>query len=181
MPLRNGDHGYGLVTKSLHWLTVLALAAQFTVGYLMEVDDSGRGRGRGRGRGGESGRGRGRGGEEEDLLESIDGLVAVHVTLGVVILVLAVARVAWRRTGLPPWAETLRAGERTLAHWTERALLLLLFVIPPTGALVLLVDDDWLPLHVASHIALFVALTAHLGLVLKHQLLDRDRLIGRML
>lgn len=40
MHLRNGEHGYGEVTKALHWLTVLAISAQFTVGYLMEPDDA---------------------------------------------------------------------------------------------------------------------------------------------
>jgi cytochrome b561 len=39
MFLRNGEHGYGLVTKLLHWLTVLAIAGQFLVGLTMETDD----------------------------------------------------------------------------------------------------------------------------------------------
>ena len=39
MQLRNGDHGYGVVTKSLHWLTVLVIAAQFVVGLTMSGDD----------------------------------------------------------------------------------------------------------------------------------------------
>ena len=39
MRLRNGEHGYGLVTKVLHWLTVAAIAAQFAVGWTMEADD----------------------------------------------------------------------------------------------------------------------------------------------
>jgi cytochrome b561 len=38
--LRNGAHGYGVVTKSLHWLTVLAVLGQFAVGYRMDVDDA---------------------------------------------------------------------------------------------------------------------------------------------
>lgn len=38
MPLRNGEHGYGLVTKALHWSTVLAVAGQFAVGYRMDAD-----------------------------------------------------------------------------------------------------------------------------------------------
>jgi cytochrome b561 len=184
MPLRSGDHGYGALAKTLHWMTVVALIAQFTIGYRLDVDDSGRGRGRGRGRGGESGRGRGRGGEDDGgYLSDPDALLTVHVLLGVLILTLAVARVVVRRLdGLPPWAETLSHRERTLAHWTEKALLVLLFVVPASGiALVASGDDDVLPLHVGAHIAFFVALSAHLGLVLKHQLVDRDRLLGRML
>jgi hypothetical protein len=82
-PLRNTESGYGSVTKWLHWSTVVALAAQFVVGYLLD-DERGRGRGRGRGGDGDdgddgdssgpgsghelvldSGRGRGRGGDDE--------------------------------------------------------------------------------------------------------------------
>ena len=176
MRLRNGPHGYGAVTKVLHWATVVALVAQFALGYLMEASDSGRGRGRGRGEG--PGRGRGRGGEDD---YSLEGALGVHVALGVLILSLAGLRVAWRRTGLPPWAETLSAGERRLAHWTERTLLLLLFAIPTTGlVLVLGGDDDMLGWHVATHIGFFLALAAHVGLVLKHQVINRDRLLSRM-
>ncbi len=35
--MRNGEHGYGAVTKLLHWLTVAALATQLTVGLTMEA------------------------------------------------------------------------------------------------------------------------------------------------
>ena len=38
MPLRNGDHGYGLVTKAFHWGTLALMAAQFTIGYGMDAD-----------------------------------------------------------------------------------------------------------------------------------------------
>jgi cytochrome b561 len=173
--LRNHGSGYGTVSKALHWLTVVALLAQFTVGYLMGSDDSGRGRGRGRG--GESGRGRGRGGDDLD-----EGLLWVHVALGVTILLLAVLRVLWRRAvDLPPWAETLSETERRLAHWTERVLYLTLFVIPLSGLAMVLLDADLLWLHVTGHVMFFAALAAHVGLVLKHQVLDRDRLLQRML
>ena len=103
--------------------------------------------------------------------------------LGSIILTLAVVRLIWRfTTPLPPWADTLSEGERTLAHWTERALYVLMFAIPLTGLWLVIVDDDdarW-P-HVLSHIAFFVVFVLHVGLVLKHQLLDRDRLLRRML
>ena len=108
--------------------------------------------------------------------------MTLHVALGLTILALAIARVLWRRhAGLPPWAATLSSSERFLAHWTEHALMLLLFLIPLTGLWLVLVSDDALSLHVASHIAFYVALATHVGLVLKHQLINRDGLLKRML
>ncbi len=158
---------YRPLSKVLHWTTVAALAAQFVVGYTMEAD--GRGRGRGRGRSGESGRGRGRGGEYD-----LDGWLGVHVGLGVAIIVLAVVRLLWRRhAGLPPWAPQLTAWQRTLAHWTERALYALLFVIPASGLWLVLVSDDAVFVHVAAHVVFFVVLAAHVCLVLTRRLLPR--------
>lgn len=175
VPLRNGAHGYGTVTKSLHWATVLAVAAQFVVGYTMEADEGGRGRGRGRGRGEGSGHGRGRGGDDD--LGVFDGsfeLVDLHVVLGVSILVLVAVRVFWRRaTPLPPWDERLTPANQRVVHATEVALLGLLVVVPLTGLALVLGDDDLLPLHVAAHVAFFVALAAHLSMVLGKRLLPR--------
>ena len=147
-----------------------------SVGYLLDV--GGRGRGRGRGEG--SGQGRGRGGDLDVFGD--DRLLTVHVVLGITILTLAAVRLYWRRrAGMPPWAETLSPAERTLAHWTERALYLLLFVVPVTGLWLILVSDDAVPVHIASHIAIFVVIAAHLGLVLKRELINRDRLLRRMI
>lgn len=175
---RTDAPGYALRTKVLHWLTVAAIATQFVIGYSMDV--GGRGRGRGRGRGGESGRGRGRGGDLDVFGD--DALLTAHVLLGVTILVLAAVRL-WsrRRTPLPPWVPGLSPFERTLATWTERALYTMLFVVPLTGLWLVLVSDDAVALHVAAHVAFFVALAAHLGLVFKHQLIDRDQLVRRMI
>ena len=177
-PAQRRQPAYGLATRILHWLTVAALAVQFTIGYTL--DAGGSGRGRGRGRGGESGRGRGRGGDLDVFGEN--RLLTAHVVVGVTILLLAAVRLFWRnRSSLPPWAEGLSPTERTIAHWTERSLYLLLFVIPLTGLWLVLISDDALTLHVTSHIAFFVALAAHIGLVLKHQLINRDGLLRRML
>jgi cytochrome b561 len=178
-------HAYGRATRALHWSTVIALAGQFTIGYLLDVE-GGRGRGRGRGRGSEGGseggggRGRGRGGDDLDVFA--DGLLTAHVALGATIMALGLVRLWWRRrTTLPPWAAGLSAFERRLAHWTERALYALLLVIPATGLWLVLVSDDAVGVHVAAHVAFFVAVASHVGLVLKHQLLDRDGLLRRML
>lgn len=178
-PVPARERGYGPVTKGLHWLTVAAIVTQLIIGYSLDV--GGRGRGRGRGRGGESGRGRGRGGDDLDVFGD-NRLLTAHVILGVTILVLASVRLYWRQhTTLPPWAPGLSPAERTLAHWTERALYVLLFAMPLSGLWLVLVSDDAVTIHVTSHIAFFVVIAAHVGLVLKHQLIDRDGLLRRMI
>jgi cytochrome b561 len=151
MPLRNRPEGYGVVTRVLHWSTVAALVVQVVVGYAMDWDD-------------DSGPGLGD-----------DALVTVHLLLGVTIILLGLARWAWRRIdSLPAWAESLSDRDRRFAHRTERVLLALLVVVPATGiVLVLSGDDDLVPLHVAGHVALYVAVAAHLGLVLRRRLVPR--------
>ena len=184
MRMRNQSEGYGLVTKLLHWATVAALAAQFAVGYALTGAD--------------------------DLIEPLaerwlggeDNLLLVHVALGVGVLALAALRLLWRAgTPLPEWAEGLSPTERRVAHVVERLLYATLVLIPLTGlALVLASGEDWdlgnrewvapfeladddvlLGAHIATHLAFFAALAVHVGLVLKHQLVDRDGLLGRML
>ncbi len=122
-------------------------------------------------------------------------LLPVHVGLGLSIVGLAAVRLVWRLTaGLPPWAETLSAVERTIESTVEKVLYALLFLIPASGlGLVLLsgedwdlgggrewqaplevVDDDvWLGLHIATHVAFFLTLAVHLTLVAKNRLLRR--------
>ncbi|MFF5933452.1 cytochrome b [Streptomyces sp. NPDC012508] len=177
--LRNGPWGYGLVTKVLHWSTAAAMAAQFTIGYLLADVSSGHGRGRGQGSG--SGHGRGRGGEYDAFGD--DPLFTAHVLLGLTVLALGLLRLGWRiATPLPPWAPTLSPFERSLAHWTEYALLALTLVVPASGLWLLASgDDDLLGVHITAHVLFFAALALHVGLVARHQLFVRDRLLGRML
>lgn len=179
-----GGARYGVVARVLHWTMVVAIAVQFVVGYAMDrfevlewvVD-------------------RWLGGED-------DRLMVVHAGLGVTILVLATVRATWRRiVGLPPWAEGLSALERRLASRVEKVLYWLMFLIPLTGLALLLVSgEDWdlgrreweapiewadddvlLGVHITTHLAFFAAFATHVGLVLKHQFVDRDGLLRRML
>jgi cytochrome b561 len=194
--------GYPLASKVLHWLTVLVLAAQLVVGYTLDVED-----GRDRAEDALDARADGAASEaEEERLEELadaahdrardqdlgatldrvtsgdEPVLTTHVVLGLALLLLALVRLVRRRVvPLPPWAETLSEGERRLAHRTEQVLYLTLVVMPLSGLAVLLGDDDLLAVHVASHVTFFVAIALHVGLVLKHQLVDRDRLLRRML
>jgi cytochrome b561 len=54
-------------------------------------------------------------------------------------------------------------------------------VIPGTGLLLVAGEDDRLPLHVAAHVAFFVVVALHVGLVLEHTVIQRDRHQARML
>jgi cytochrome b561 len=188
MPLRNGEHGYGAVTKVLHWLTVVVVAAQLVVGYTMDTEDHA---------------GRERFDRAEDACEAREDTDAaeaeeerceeaverdedafrnaddgrpsdLHVVLGVTLLALGVVRVLWRATTpLPPWSERYGPAGRLLQHWLEKVMLALLFVVPVTG-LLLLDDAGSVALHVGSQIALLVAIGAHVLLQLAH------RNVGRM-
>lgn len=159
-------------------MVVAGFAAQFVLGYMMDADDSGRGRGRGRGGESGSGRGRGRGGDI-DVFD--DPLVTAHVVVGCTILALAAVRLIWRlTTPLPPWAPGLSEFERKLSHRIEQLLYLLMFTAPASGLWLVLVDDDALSVHIATHIAFFVVVAVHIGNVLRHQLVKGDGLLRRM-
>jgi len=136
--------GYDRTTKVLHWATVAVLLAQFTVAVLL-------------------------------LLEDDDPVLGLHVLLGSTVLVLALSRVYRRRAvvTLPPWAEGLGRRARAWAHRIEQLLYLSLVLMPLSGAAVLLVDDDLLPLHLATHALFALALTGHLTIVLGHRLVHR--------
>ncbi len=186
MRWRSGPAGFGLLTKLLHWLTVVLLAGQFVVGYNLDLDEPDCDPAGERRSGGDtSDRFEERLDRLEDQCEAragdyqlVDGprdLPELHLGLGLLILLVALVRPLWRRyDGYPPWSERLTEAERRLVHWTERSLMVLLFVVPLSGiALLATGDDDWLPLHVGAHVAFFAALAAHLVTNLRPSILRR--------
>lgn len=216
MHYRNGDHGYGVVTKFLHWLTVAAIAAQFVVGWSMDFDEAADRQDdqfdAEAERLEEDAEDRGEAAEEraeseierrEDALDVAEdqqvsevfsdvvtgdafgdglSLPELHVGLGLFLIVLAAARILWRRnTPLPPWAEHLGVAERRLEARLEKLLLALLVAVPATGLLLVATGDEWLPAHIAAQIAFLVAIALHVGLVLKHTVVRRNRHLARML
>lgn len=198
MRLRNGPDGYGLVTKGLHWLTVAAMAGQFSVGYAMDDDgvaevdcDNENDRleeqceARQESREDASDDAVGTAFSDLGSGDLFDGglsLPETHVVLGIVIIVLGLVRVLWRSTTpLPPWAEVLNAAERRLEGLLEKVLLSLLFLVPGSGLLLVLGNDDWLPVHIGAHVLFFVTLALHVGLVLRHTMVRRERQLLRML
>lgn len=216
MNWRGGEHGYGAVAKLLHWLTVLAIAAQFAIGYGMDPGaaadradervDAFEDRGEERAEaGGEAAEERfeaeveRREGAVEALEQSPgsqaladvvtgaafqDGLsgVEAHVLIGITIMALGLVRLLWRRfSPLPPWAAYLSAAERAFGSTLEKVLLVLLLVVPGSGLLLVLGGGGLLWVHVTAQMALLVAVTLHVGLVLKHTVVHRRGHLSRML
>lgn len=213
MRLRNDQLGYGAITKVLHWLTVVAIAAQFAVGLTMEADDAAFDREKDRidrleEQGEEQAERDGEAAEErfeneidrlEDELDTREdsyedsyvaaafdepgiSLPEIHVVLGLSIIALGLLRVAWRTaTPLPPWAPHLSPRERQLAKWLEKILLTLLFVVPVSGLVLITAGGDWLALHIAAQLVLLTAIALHVGLVLRHTVVRRNRHLTRML
>lgn len=179
--------GYRGSQKVLHWLTVVAVAAQFTVGYNLDLDEDCDPPGEELSGGDTSDAFEDRLDRLEDQCEAraddydlFGGgfdLAELHLLLGLTVLGLGVLRPLWRRiVGLPPWSEHLSVGQRRLSTWTERALMLLLVLVPLSGLVLIGTGDDmWLPLHIGAHVAFFVALATHLVNNL------RPAILGRML
>jgi len=98
--------GYTSTAKSLHWLIVLLLIVQFAAAWTMP----------------HIGRN-----------TPVTTLISLHFTMGIVILAVAVVRLAWRFThgepepeaGMPPWQVT----SARIVHWLLYALLLVLPVL----------------------------------------------------
>ena len=101
------NNGYTGAAKALHWTIVALLIVQFIVAWTMP----------------HIGRN-----------TPVTTLISLHFTIGIVILAVAVVRLAWRLThaepppedGLPPW-------QVHSAHIVQVALYALLFVIPILG------------------------------------------------
>jgi len=132
-----------------------------------------------------------------------------HKWAGVSILLLSALRLAWRLTHRPPelpvaTSAKMPAWQRLAHHATHHALYLLFFAVPLLGwayssaagfpivwfGAVQLPDfvpvseslaEALKPLHKLSAFAMAALVLMHIAAALKHQLLDRDGLLTRML
>ena len=168
---------YGYVAMTLHWVIAAMIVAQYFIAESAEELPLG--------------------------IEKIE-TYALHKSLGITVLVLALARLIWRFVSPPPPAvemPTWQTRAASAAHWGFYALL---FLIPLSGWLYSSAEAfsvSWwgwvqLPdliepsesaadvLHEIHEIAFFVMLgllVVHVGAALKHQFVDRDGALLRML
>jgi len=132
-------------------------------------------------------------------------LFSWHKWLGVTIFVLAVLRVIWRAThAAPAVAPGTPAWQARAAAAAHHLLYLLIIVVPITGYLYSLAagvpvvylglwklpvlieaSDTWKPILQNAHIWLNYLMAAivvvHAAAAIKHQIIDRDGTLGRMI
>lgn len=107
MLISNTTARWGIITQSLHWLMLALIVTQFVLANLAE-----------------------------DLPLGMEKLatLARHKSIGITILLLAVARLIWRRANpTPVLPNTLKPYERALAHLSHTALYVLLLALPVSG------------------------------------------------
>lgn len=171
-------HRYSTVSLTLHWLTAVAVLAQIL---LIAAGDAA---------------------QQADARVFRD----LHKSVGLSILVLTLARIAWRlaNPALPP-----PPGTRSWEKWAAKAAHVLLYavllILPLSGWLASsaagreilwfgLVDWPLLPIgggreaagqmmdiHRATVKGLYVLLVLHVLAALKHQFVDRDNVLHRMI
>jgi cytochrome b561 len=179
MQLANSATRYGAVPQALHWLTVICVVAGWLLGQF--VDDFPKG-------------------SPHDLA------LWTHMTLGQLVIVLLIARLAWRVVKSPPPLEPTRFGRlleiaSKLSHY---ALYLLLVAVPFVGIIVQLkgghdlpilgfwnVASPWpadraraesiLEVHEVLANALLILAGIHAGAALIHHYAFGDRTLTRML
>lgn len=177
MPVRNNAERYGSVAQSLHWAVVVLLIVQFTLGKIAD-----------------------------DLPVGLDKLVTLarHKSFGITILGLAAIRLLWRLFNRPPPLPPMPAWQRVIASFNHAALYAVLFAMPLSGWLMssarnfpvswfglaqlpdLIAPDaglahDLEDLHESMANILLFLVGLHVLGAMKHQFIDRDGLLRRML
>ncbi len=183
MALLNSAGRYGAMAKLFHWTVFLIFVNQYVTGSVMM-----------------------RLGKGQAFLGYSGGeLYTWHKSAGVVVLAVVLLRIVWRKTTpLPDWAETLEDWERAVTKWVERFLYVCMILMPVSGyvftmaggyrfklfgvvELPVLIEKnaslaavgEWS--HLIIGYMIVIALTLHIGLGLKHHLVNKDRFLNRML
>lgn len=173
------SNGYSAVAKALHWLVAGGVVLQYVLAKLAENAEDGGARFR----------------------QFV--LLANHKSVGITILALALVRLAWRLTHTPPRPLDMPAWQRVAASVSHGGLYALIVLLPLTGWLMSSssnVPVSWFNLfqlpdlvgasedaamtfetvHGAMARVLFVLALLHVAASLKHALVDRDGIIGRI-
>jgi cytochrome b561 len=173
--MANNPTQFALLSRILHWLMAAMLLSMLFIGVAMVAS-----------------------------LGNYHWLAAIHRPLGIMILILAAIRLINRMfTTLPLFPPTMSQRERFIASASERLLYTLMFTLPLVGwgmlsaghyPIVMFGPVHLPPIlpanptlyavlrktHTILAYLLFFTFLAHLGAVLFHTLIIRDRLLNRM-
>ena len=170
---------YGRVASLLHWLIGLALIAQIAFGFLLD-DLAPRG------------------------TPARASVINLHKSFGIVLGVLIVLRLLWRLRHRPPrWPATMPLAQQRAARLGHHMLYACMLVMPASGyvasnfskhgvKLFGLALRPWGPdlpnvyaafnlLHIVTGWLFAALILGHVAMALKHALLDRDGIFGRIL
>ena len=179
MRLRNSAQEFGLLTRLLHWLTALLIIGLIALGWYMV-----------------------------DLTyfdKWYNESLSLHRAFGMCVFALGVLTLGWRFVSPSPEPQpTLKRWERIAAALMHHVLFALVLLIPATGFLIstsagksvdifgwfaipplMAVDDTLRDRAIALHYYLAygtgVLVCLHAAAALKHQFIDRDGTLARML
>ncbi len=143
----------------------------------------------------------------EGLIQRVQGTFypAIHVSLGISILVLSVVRLAWRLMNPPPaLPDTMKSWEKTVSHIAHWVFYILMIGMPITGMMAIgpaaVEKADLLQASIFGLFAVPVLpnilglgvthgagaffgkllVILHVGAALKHQFWDKDGILRRM-
>jgi cytochrome b561 len=177
MQIRNTRQRWGGVTQTLHWLVVLLVLSQLTVGFTL--------------------------GDLPQNDPLAPKLFPVHTTLGISIFLIMVLRLLWRLGNrVPLLPDTLPPWQKWLAHANHWLFYILLIGLPIGGYLVVSGHGHPVPffiwqlppvigkserlanlimiLHASGAVVLTVLIVLHVSAALRHALLLRDGVLRRM-
>ena len=169
---------YGRTAAWLHWGIGLALLAQIVLGFVMD-DLAPRG------------------------TPERAAIINLHKSIGIVLGVLIVVRLAWRLAHVPPaWPGSMSLLQQRAAALGHRALYACMVVLPlsgyvgsnfskygitffgttlqPWGPESKAAYDFFNGLHVATGFVFCALIAGHVALALKHALIDRDGVFARI-
>ncbi len=177
--IKNSNLEFGVVAKCIHWAIALLIIGLIWLGWYM-VDLS--------------------------YYDSwYNGSLSLHKALGMIVLGLAVCKMVWLLVSPTPLAlPSLKAWEHWVSKIVHRVLMLSMFVIPVSGYFISTSKGagisifDWfeipalfsvtettrdlaIDLHYYTAYTILAILTMHAGAALKHQFIDKDGTMKRML
>ncbi|NND23037.1 MAG: cytochrome [Silicimonas sp.] len=182
MTIGNTPHSYGLVARTLHWLTALLIFAAFPLGYIANNTPL----------------------ADDEAIARVFTLFSLHKTIGISALLIGIARLLWRLTQPRPAPMPHARWEHWLADVTHWMLTIALIAVPLSGWIAHSASPGLAPIrwpfgqslpfvptdpasaaglgavHWVFTKLLAVAILLHVAGAMKHALIDRDGTLARM-